>query len=100
MKSLLLTLGVFVIAFQLMSPSVWGEETSQQKRSRLIGKLNNNLLITHNRERQRNGRRPLALDARLTRAAQRHADWMANNNNLKPYGEKWVKPISTSWSWF
>ena len=92
MKSLLLTLGVFVIACQLMSPSVWGEETAQQKRSRLIGKLNNNLLNTHNRERQRNGRRPFILDKRLTAAAQKHADWMANNSNLSHTGKNGSSP--------
>tara|TARA_Y100001937_G_C7113538_1_gene329001 strand:- start:1437 stop:1913 length:477 start_codon:yes stop_codon:yes gene_type:complete len=67
-------------------------ETSQQKRVRLVKKLNDNLLLTHNRERSRNGRRALVLDKRLTDAAQKHADWMANSNRLSHTGRNGSSP--------
>src|SRR5436309_2481438 len=40
------------------------------------------LLAAHNRQRQDNGLPALTLNSQLSVAAQRHADWMAQNRNM------------------
>lgn len=40
------------------------------------------LLVLHNEERRARGGPPLRIDARLTAAAQKHADWMYRNNRM------------------
>ena len=85
-------LSLLVCCFLVSNAWTQETETPQQRRVRLVKKLNNNLLITHNRERARNGRRALVLDKRLTKAAQKHADWMAARNNLSHTGKNGSSP--------
>ncbi len=85
-------LSLLVCCFLVSNAWTQETETPQQRRVRLVKKLNDNLLITHNRERARNGRRAFVLDKRLTKAAQKHADWMATRNNLSHTGKNGSSP--------
>lgn len=50
------------------------------------------LLDEHNDLRRENGLNSLRENGTLNRAAQKHADYMAERSNLSHYGEEWSRP--------